>query len=334
MNTKSIIYLASAFALMGAATSCEQNDIYENLEFSVHLAPGNTYLAGEPVVFDFGGNADFITVWNGDTGHEYRFRDRTTVSIDDIESCELEIKLHQRYGDAKPEVSNLDILASDGFAGLAGDDATADRTIVEAIAANDAADWERLAYTPNRLDRPETYTFDITHLAGNFSLGLHFHHDAAKNMRTYYINPKITVKFKGYDTQVYNYSAMEFVPFSMASQHVVDPYIHNVSGNGNVKFAGRPGANSSGDIVFQGFNTGQMDPIDQWVFMQPIALNSISPDKGANIKGVADDVRRYEHTYTTPGTYTATFIVSTGNYQGASAREVREVSFTIVDPIR
>ena len=78
MNTKRITYLAATLALATAAASCEHEEIYEPLEFSVQLAPTNTYRTGDPVVFNFSGNADFITVWTGDTGHEYKHRNRST----------------------------------------------------------------------------------------------------------------------------------------------------------------------------------------------------------------------------------------------------------------
>lgn len=150
-------------------------------------------------------------------------------------------------------------------------------------------------------------------------------------MRTYRINPSITVKLKGYDTQEYPYSSMKFITFSLAPQHADDPYIHNVSGNGNLKLQGEPGSNSAANIVFQGFSAGAMEQIEQWAFMQPIALNTISPDTGQSIKGVPDDVPSYSYTYDTPGTYTATFLAGTGNYQGESGIQAYEVTFTIVD---
>lgn len=235
MNTKRITYLAATLALATAAASCEHEEIYEPLEFSVQLAPTNTYRTGDPVVFNFSGNADFITVWTGDTGHEYKHRNRTKVDIADIESCELEIEISQQYG----TLNNLVLFAGNKFAGLNGSDAATDRPVVEAIAANDCADWTKLEFTPNNANKFETYTYDITRFADRFSWGMHlFYPDPKTTMRTYRINPKITVKFKGHDTQVYNYPDMEFVPFSLASQHADDPYIHNVSGNGNLKFQG------------------------------------------------------------------------------------------------
>lgn len=166
MNTKRITYLAATLALATAAASCEHEEIYEPLEFSVRLAPTNTYRTGDPVVFNFSGNADFITVWTGDTGHEYKHRNRTKVDIADIESCELEIEISQQYG----TLNNLDLFAGNKFAGL-------------------------------------------------------------------------------------------------------------------------------------------------------------------NIKGVTDDLPSYSYTYTEPGTYTVTFIVAGGNYQGQSAPAPYEVTFTVIDPI-
>lgn len=188
-----------------------------------------------------------------------------------------------------------------------------------------------LEYTPNKSNTFETYTYDITPYADNFSFGLHLYQEPGTAMRTYRINPSITVKLKGYDTQEYPYSSMKFITFSLAPQHADDPYIHNVSGNGNLKLQGEPGSNSAANIVFQGFSAGVMEQIEQWAFMQPIALNSISPDTGQSIKGVPDDVPSYSYTYDTPGTYTATFLAGTGNYQGESGIQAYEVTFTIVD---
>ena len=173
MNTKRITYLAATLALATAAASCEHEEIYEPLEFSVQLAPTNTYRTGDPVVFNFSGNADFITVWTGDTGHEYKHRNRTKVDIADIESCELEIEISQQYG----TLNNLVLFAGNKFAGLNGSDAATDRPVVEAIAANDCADYVLTLFSD--LTRKVTMQ-NLFHDGGFSSMGM-----SRRAMRTY-----------------------------------------------------------------------------------------------------------------------------------------------------
>ena len=52
------------------------------------------------MVFNFSAaTPDFITVWTGDTGHEYKHRNRTKVDIADTSSrSEPEIEISQQYG--------------------------------------------------------------------------------------------------------------------------------------------------------------------------------------------------------------------------------------------
>lgn len=59
-----------------AVTACDHDEIYEEIDFQVQLAPTNTYRVGEPVQFLFGGNADYLVFYSGETGHEYRFRNQ------------------------------------------------------------------------------------------------------------------------------------------------------------------------------------------------------------------------------------------------------------------
>ena len=173
MNTKRITYLTATLALATAAASCEHEEIYEPLEFSVQLASTNTYRTGDPVVFNFSGNADFITVWTGDTGHEYKHRNRTKVDIADIESCELEIEISQQYG----TLNNLDLFAGNKFAGLNGSDAATDRPVVEAIAANDCADYVLTLFSD--LTRKVTMQ-NLYHDGGFSSMGM-----SRRAMKTY-----------------------------------------------------------------------------------------------------------------------------------------------------
>lgn len=340
MKTKRITYLAAALALTIAGSSCEHDEIYEPLEFSVQLAPTNTYKTGDPVVFNFGGNADYITVWSGDTGHEYRYRDRTSVAFEDIISCKLSFGLAQAYGEEDTDTRYCDILVTDQFPGLSGTDAEADGALVSAIDDQytgwDALEYENQSKRESLTSVPKVpYSYDITKYAENFGFALRFHHGENQRMRSFAFNEiQIEVQFNGYNPQIYDYEDLSFVTYSTIPEHASDPYQHNVSGNGYVKLQGESGANNAGEIVYQGYNWADHPYVcDQWVFMRPINLNGISPDTGQSIKGVADDVKSYSYTYDKPGTYTVTFLVGNGNYQGESGIQTYEMKVTIVDPI-
>lgn len=358
MNIKSIIYLASALALLGVTPSCEKNDIYEKLDFAVRLAPGNSYLAGEPVVFEFEGNADFINVWNGDLGHEYQYRNRT-LSPDEFISSELQIEMSQQYGNA-----GLDIYITDKFEGLRGRTygntnaaAAADRALIQQIIDTDFAEWDKFAYDVKTDGKFYTFTTNITAYKENFSVAIRIKTPAGnKQSRTYAINPQLVTEFNRYGSYTWKYGQLGFIPFRMEGLWTNQtPYVSSikedfdtflkVNQNGLVKFSDGVNPLPNAAIGFQSFTPGTAvntkdlpgvtyEAVDQWIIMQPFKLYSINKDTGASIKGVTDDVKQYEYTYTKPGTYTATFIVSKGNFQGESAREVREVTFTIIDPIR
>ena len=204
MKTKRITYLATALALMAAGSSCEHDEIYEPLEFSVQLAPTNTYKTGDPVVFNFSGNADYITVWNGDTGHEYRYRDRTSVAFEDIISCKLSFGLAQAYGQTDTDTRYCNILVTDQFEGLNGADAEADGALVAAI-DDQYTGWTELEYEnlSNRVSLANVpkvpYSYDITKYAENFGFALHFHHGENQNMRSFALNNiQIEVQFNGW----------------------------------------------------------------------------------------------------------------------------------------
>ena len=61
-----------------------------------------TVKKGSPVTFSFDGDPDFITFFSGEIDHEYRFRNRTEMQIEDIEKCEINFDMIAQY-DAPPK---------------------------------------------------------------------------------------------------------------------------------------------------------------------------------------------------------------------------------------
>lgn len=353
--------IIAALLTAGIGVSCEREEIYTPVEFRASLASTNTYRVGEPVQFDFTGNADFITVWNGDTGHEYRYQDREQAPAELFRKGELELKIYQQYG-----LRALDIYLTDRFEGLKGRNidktdpdinrfAEQDRKAIRQIIDSDFAGWDKFPFTDNTAARFESFKADISQYADNFCFAIRLRstEKPGETMRTYMINPRITTEFERYGTHVRKFSQLSFVPFRMQGLWSDrTPYVHSseadlssflkVNQNGVVKFRAQANAMAGADIAFQGFKIGapvsaslpgvDYQPVDQWIFMQPLPLTSIPPDTGENIKGYADDVSSYTHVYNEPGTYTVTFIAATGNYQGES-RVVREMNVTIIEPI-
>lgn len=352
MKFRTIIYLTAALAAAGAAASCEHNDVFEELEFAVTLSPQNTYLAGQPVVFDFRGNPDYITVWNGDTGHAYRNRERT-LAPEAFRSATLEIEMSQQYG-----YPGLEIYLTDRFEGLSGRvhgdtnaHAEADRARIEEVVASGFEGWTRFAFDEKNEAAFHTFTAEVSQLKEHFTMAIRIRTpEGGRQVRTYYLNPRLRVEFADYGTRTWRYPELGFVPFrteGLYTDHT--PYVCSVqedfdaflrvNQNGIVKFGDGLNPVSGADIAFQGFRPGDAvngttyEAVDQWIISKPMKLYTLEPDTGQNIKGVTDNLRSYEHVYDKAGTYTATFIVSTGNYAGQSAREIREVTFTIVEPL-
>lgn len=337
MKTKPITYLAAALALAVAGSSCDHDEIYEPLDFAVRLAPTNTYRVGEPVVFNFEGNADYITFWSGDVGHEYRYRDRTTMPKSEFETCQLTFSLSRRSGS---NTGDVQVYASDRFEGLAGDNAATDKATIEAIEAGNFADWTRLEVNEeSKSGQWGTTTCNLldvdgngTALTDNFTLLIRWHPKDVTAQRNYYINTSLEVKFKNRESTSLSYTDLQFVNFNMANEMAGKEYDTYSTGS---KIGYLQYGQNAGNIILNAIESGTMCPylIDTWIFSTPMSLNLTSPDTGQSIKGVTDDVKSYSYTYDKPGTYTATFLVGTGNYQGESGIQTYEVTFTVIDPI-
>jgi hypothetical protein len=70
----------------------------EDVSFTVTPASTNVYKVGEPIVFNFTGNPDYITFFSGEEGSNYKNRFRTDIAMEDIESAEFSFAAKRQYG--------------------------------------------------------------------------------------------------------------------------------------------------------------------------------------------------------------------------------------------
>ena len=333
------------FILMAAfaATACEHDSIYQEIDFGVTLASSNTYRVGEPVRFEFSGNADYLLFFSGETGHEYCYRDRYSVDANDIEKCIYTLQLNGRSG--KPCMTAY---VTNNFAGLNGADEAADLALITSMIneEGDLEGWTKI----EELNDPEKNTewttthFDVTHLADNFAVALHWNPTTTEvTQRNYWVSSNVEVQFKGYDPQTINSQRLNYVPFAMNEEKAGERYIltKENSVNYTMRYTGNSGLLTT-EFVLTGCQA--YDPnnptndkalpyaIDCWVISTPMALNLIEPDTGVSIKTLNQSLEFYDYTFEKPGTYTVSFVATSGNYIDQS-RDVKEFTITIVDPL-
>ena len=97
---------------------------------------------GQPVEFTINGEPDFVTFYSGELGHQYIYKDRTSVSADDVVSSVLSFTVYTSttiYADDNNRRNNcMDIFYTmddaengfEAFPGLVKNDIVADSTTV------------------------------------------------------------------------------------------------------------------------------------------------------------------------------------------------------------
>lgn len=309
-------------ALIGAAAvACTQDVVYE-IDYTVSLDKDNSYIAGEPVKFNFSGSVDNILFYSGETGHQYRYRDRYEVDGAAVKNAALKMQYQAKYGDA----GALELWISDSFEGLSGTDAAADKALMKSVVEGGMEGWERLGYAEGASSVWTSQEYAVNDYMNNFCIALHWcPKDCSKTQRTYWINGAVSLDLDGLEPQTVNFSSLDFVSLMM-NDEVEDPYMKN-NGNGTI-ILNKP---TTADIVFQGVGANKLPyAIDGWVVSKPTALNKVDNDKGQVIKNLQNYLHSFEYVWNEPGTYTVTFVGTNSNYAGSSVKN-REMTITIFD---
>ena len=313
------IYLI--FAAIVLATACQQAVVYE-IDYSISLDKSNTYIAGEPVKFNFSGDVDNIVFYSGEVGSQYKFKDRYEVPMEAVKSANLNIGYKPRYGDA----GALEVYVSNKFAGLDGSDGAADRATIKAMVEGGMQDWTRLDYQEGAPDKWTSQDYDLKDYLDNFSIAFHWCPATfTKTQRWYLLNGTVTLDLEGMNPSTIDFKSMDLVSVMM-NEEVEDPYKKD-GGNGTINFN-----KTDAHIVMQGVGANVLPyAIDAWVISKPLPLNKVANDKGTVIKNLQNYLHSFEYTWNEPGTYTVTFVGTNANF-AASSQKIYEMTINILAP--
>ena len=314
---KSIILSAALMTLCAC-----QHDIVRQTDFNVTLDADNTYFVGEPVRFNFTGEVDNIIFYSGETGAQYKYKDRYTVPAEDVQSVNLDMSFQARYGLANA----MEIWVSKTFEGLNGSDGAADRATIQAMVDGGMQGWTKLDYQEGASTKWTEQQFDLSEYVENFTIAFHWcPTDITQTQRTYWINGSLSLELAGTDPTLMDISELGFITVMM-NEEIEDPYQNN-AGNGSIVL----NTPKTAALVFQGV-AGNALPyaLDGWAISTPSPLNRVANDKAVVIKNLQNYMDSYEYTWEKPGTYEVVFVGTNSDYLSAT-EEVKTLTINIVE---
>lgn len=315
-----LLYILAALSF----AACSHDDISERVSFDINLDPSQTYRAGEPVKFIVEGNVDNLLFYSGETGSQYKYKDRYNVSMESVKSAKLQLDIKSQYGNP----GGLDIYVSNKFKGLSGTDGAADRAAIKQLEADNMTGWKKMDFD-EQTNKWTSNSIDVNESLDNFCMAIHWHpkRDGKSAQRTYLVNGGINLEIEGAAPTKLKISDLGLISVMM-NEEIKDPYKKN-SGKGSIIF----NAPQTAEIQFKGVAANDLPyALDGWVFCVPSKLDKVPNDKGVVVKNMQNYVEFFQHVYMQPGDYTATIVGTNRNYKGASS-SVKELHLHIADKL-
>ena len=299
-----------------------QHDIVRETDFNVTLDAENTYFVGEPVRFNFTGEVDNVIFYSGETGSQYKYKDRYTVPAEDVLAANLDMDFQARYGLA----GAMEIWVSSTFEGLDGEDGVADRATIKAMVDGGMQGWTKLDYQEGASTKWTEQVFDLSQYVENFCIAFHWcPPQLDQTQRTYWINGKLSLDLAGTDPTIMDISELGFTTVMM-NEEIEDPYKKN-SGNGSI-ILNNP---NTAALIFQGVGGNALTYcLDGWAISKPAPLNRVANDKAVVIKNLQNYMHTYEYVWEKPGTYEVVFVGTNSDYLSATS-EIKTMTLNIID---
>lgn len=342
-----------AFGIAALAFTACENELKKDAELNIGVETSDavgfdgqqtiTVKKGTPVNFLIDGDPDYLTFFSGEIGAEYRNRERTTVSMDDIESSKLSVTIEAQYGNP---ADIMEVRVAEDFQGLTKTDFAADSVLVD-----EGTDWQTLIdKAPSKTEPgiPQVANFNAGVLTTidmtpylNRSITLGFRYKGVSNTavqsKFYFRNLQIENVMKNGQVITLDAKSFGFTALNMYYRH---PDVLNTQNRRNV-LSGKPYAtvtnNTSGvwnlanmtNFFIHSSPTGS--PLMYvWLVSDKLVINACTPDSGVGIKNITEDLNTYSHTYDKVGTYTATFVGRNANYK-QQTEVVREYTVNVIE---
>lgn len=318
------------FSIAAASMLSACSDSVEPVDFTVSVPAGVNASAGEPVRFVFSGNPDYITFFSGESGCDYAAAGRLEA---DITGLELTCAMRQQYNDREYLDRQLVyVYVSTDFNGeytpeslnvatwtpLTGAGAN---SLPVPVATSASAVECRGSIELDRYIRPDSpfYLAFLYNAPGRANI------PAANGGGRYVVRPRIditdlelTKKLADGTTQVLDNASAQF-GFRPVYERSYKQSNFLVTDDG---------------MLFQPV-AAVVDPLtghepDERVWMVSTLIDprKVEPDRGTAIKSIEARLDFYDHVYTRPGTYTATFVATNANMWD-SERNIQQLTVYI-----
>ncbi len=299
---------------------------------------------GTPLQFRIDGVPDYVIFYSGEEGHRYLYRNRTELDMERIESSVLNFSVAASYGNP---AGILHVYYSHDFTGLYKNDFEADSLLLEQSYGE--GKWHDLV-EPTELPQTNgasaSFSVDMTpHFGQNLTIAVRYETidpTTSSQSRVIFSDWGITNTLVDGSTVEIGAGQFGFTALNMnyksipASQltrnNSVKGYVDaegNVINREGLQYLtvndGAPGFWNLNNI---GTGTLQMNSANvtgdawtySWLVSDYVAVNACDADQGVSIKNISTAVDTYEYTYNEVGTYTATFVLTNGNYKYSSSK--------------
>lgn len=314
-------------------TACEEITVSDP-DFSVRLAEGQVVQQiGDTLVvkktdnlkFEFEGNPDMLVFYSGQTGNEYKHRDRTEIDGEPSMTFQTTLTFGLQF-------SSLKVYLSSTFPGITRDENT-DRTNIPNMEYwTDITEQCNLPISktaPNNVKISPK--IDLSEYKGK-PLFIAFRVVGPKGDESTWRmdNLRLINNYNGLDIEVGTFRNIGFTAFDLLAE--VDPYKNNGRPTGEINRRWNLTTAASNYITGGGSNDASYTGTnDDWAISTKIDLTKTFPDIGTAIKGFDNaPLEEYEYEYKVPGVYTITFVGVNSLYD-ARKETIKELIVKIVD---